>query len=564
MELSNVRRYPRGHRMKQRLCIFLIIGVALLVFAPAAMFEFVGWDDNELITGNPHVAPPSLNGALAAWQTPHRHFYIPLTYNLWALLGSAGDPGGAQGALNPYLFHTANIALHLGSALLLYGLARRVVGSVWPAAACAILWAVHPLQVEPVAWATGMKDVLSGFLAILALYIYVVAASAPDGGRGRGWWYALAALCLGLASLAKPGVMMVPLVALAIDVGMLKRPWKRSLACVMPMLAAVVPSVVVTLLVQPTGGMYLCELWQRPFIAGHALATYLLKLVWPGTLAIDYGLSPQYVLQGHWVWFAWLVPVGVAVLAWRYRPLRREMLAALAIFVLVLAPVLGLVPFLFQFYSTVADRYAYLAMIGPGLALAYVFARIPQRYAVAGGVVILTALSIRSAVQVQTWRDTDTLLAHTIAVNPRSYLAYTNSGVELINRGARLVPQARSEADAAAGRAMMDAGEKSLKKALEIWPEYPSAWNSLSIYYLKTGRTDEALDARQKAADAYDRLPPALNEGSRMRVALAQACLKNGRHEQAIANLKAFLQRNPGDAEATALLQQATASPPGK
>ena len=173
---------------------------------------------------------------------------------------------------------------------------------------------------------------------------------------------------------------------------------------------------------------------------------------------------------------------------------------------------------------------------------------------------ILTALSIRSMVQVQTWRDTDTLLAHTIAVNSRSYLAETNSGVELINHGARLLTQAQNAADAAAGRAMMDAGEAHLKRALEIWPEYPSAWNTLSIYYLKAGRTDEALDARQRAADAYDRLPPALNEGSRMRVALAEACLKNGRRAQAIANLEAFLQRNPGDAEATTLLEQASGS----
>lgn len=566
MESSCLRRYPRGHRMKHRLCIFLIIAAALLVFAPAAMFEFVRWDDNQLITGNPYVVPPTLAGALAAWQGAYRHLYIPLTYNVWALLASAGDPGGAQGAPNPYLFHTANIALHIGSALLLYGLARKVVPWVWPAAACAILWAVHPLQVEAVAWATGMKDVLSGFLAMLALYIYVRAATAPAGrprGRLHGWWYGLAALCLALASLAKPGVMTVPLVALAIDVGLQKRPWKRAFACTMPMAAAVIPSVVVTWLVQPTGALHLCEFWQRPFIAGHALATYLLKLVWPATLTIDYGLSPQYVLQGRWIWFAWLVPMGAAVLAWAYRPLRRQLISALAIFVFVLAPVLGFMPFLFQFYSTVADRYVYLAMIGPALALAYMLAQLPRRYAAAGGIVILTALAIRSMVQVQTWRDTDTLLENTIAANSRSYLAHTNSAAELVNHGVGLLTGAQNPSDAAAGRAMMAAGEAHLKRALEIWPDFPAAWDALSIYYLKTGRVDEALDARQKAADAFDRLPPALTEGLRMRVALAQACLKNGRREQAIANLEAFLKRNPGDAEATALLQQATTSPTG-
>jgi tetratricopeptide (TPR) repeat protein len=164
---------------------------------------------------------------------------------------------------------------------------------------------------------------------------------------------------------------------------------------------------------------------------------------------------------------------------------------------------------------------------------------------------------------VQTWRDTDALLEHTITANPRSYLGQNNLGTLLINRGAQLLTQGQSQADAAAGRAMMDAGELRLKKALEIWPDYPAAWNSLSIYYLKTGRIEEALDTRQKAADAYDRLPPVLMEGSRMRVALAQACLKNGRREQAITNLKAFLERNPGDAEATTLLEQAMASPPG-
>jgi len=549
--------------MKRRLSIFVIIVAVLLVFAPAAMFEFVEWDDNQLITGNPYVVPPTLGGALTAWQKPYQHLYIPLTYNAWALLASAGDPGGAAGMPNPYLFHTANIILHLGSALLLYGIARRVVGSVWPAAACAILWAVHPLQVEAVAWATGMKDVLSGFLAMLALHIYIRGATASSRSRLHAWWYVLSGLCLGMASLAKPGVMTVPLVALAIDVGLLKRPWKTVLGCLAPMLVAVVPSVVVTMLVQPTGGLHLCELWQRPFIAGHAMATYLLKLVWPGALSIDYGLSPQYVLQGRWIWFAWIVPLCVAVAAWSYRPLRRELNSGLAIFVLVLAPVLGLMPFLFQVYSTVADRYVYLAMIGPGLALAYLLERAPRRYAVVGGVVVLAALAARSMVQVQTWRDTDALLEHTMAVNPRSYLAQNNLGTLLINRGARLLRQAQSQEDAAGGKAMMDAGESHLKKALEIWGDYPAAWDALSTYYLKTGRIEEGLDTWQKAVDAYDRMPPSLMERSRMRVALAQACLRNGRREQAIINLKAFLQRHPGDTEATELLHQATPSHSG-
>src|SRR5687768_14840039 len=150
----------------------LLVAAVLAAFAPAMTAEFVTWDDRHNLFRNPRMNPPTLEGVWWYWTNPYKDLYVPVTYTVWsalAMLAETPTPDELGGRLNAYIFHLFNILLHAGSALAAYALLRSVGESDerqpdWPAWAGAMLFALHPVQVESVAWVSGMKDVLAGML----------------------------------------------------------------------------------------------------------------------------------------------------------------------------------------------------------------------------------------------------------------------------------------------------------------------------------------------------------------------------------------------------------------
>jgi tetratricopeptide (TPR) repeat protein len=362
------------------------------------------------------------------------------------------------------------------------------------AAAGALLFALHPVQAEPVGWASGTKDVLYGLLSLIALWGYLRSVStassnepptverpshrpATPGRPGpgppvlhysesapsspfRSPWYWLATLAFILAMLSKPTAIVTPLVATTLDVLVLRRRLRDVVRAIWPWFLLVIPIIIEARLAQPAHhpGDYAVPLHLRPLIATDALAFYLYKLLWPAKLAFIYNRSPQAVISHGWLWWTWIFPAAAAIsvlLPLVRRNTRRAAnatlpLAALAIFVICVLPVLGLVPFDFQQFSTTADHYLYLAMLGPALGAAFALdgcARV-RRHAEAwrpGGraanhgsdprrifpvtivcITLLAALGVRTFLQTWYWHDSFSLLEHAIAVNPESPYLYDN------------------------------------------------------------------------------------------------------------------------------------------
>lgn len=421
----------------------VLLLVTLATLWPVCAHEFVEWDDGINVTRNPLLNPPSLASVIRFWRGPYEQMYVPATYTVWSLLAAAAhvDTPDAEGVtLDPYLFHTANLVVHLFAAWAAYRLLLTLTGRRWPACAGALLFAIHPLQVEPVAWVTGMKDVLAGALSLLALWQYAEFARrgaddqlAPRRSRSRrAWPYALATAALIAALLAKPSAVVVPVMAIAIDRGLLRRPWRRVIASTAPWLLLAAAAAIETRFAQPAAHNIGGPLWARPLIAGDALAFYLTKLFWPAALCVHYSRSIALVLASRRFWFSWLFPAAgaaaIAILARRRAP---WLAPATILFVLPLLPVLGFVPFVFEQYSVVADRYAYLALLGPAVAVAFGLQRAttatpkrPRRNViVAASAMILAALAARAYAQTLVWRDTATLFEHVLTVNPHSAAA---------------------------------------------------------------------------------------------------------------------------------------------
>jgi hypothetical protein len=170
--------------------------VAILVLATVATFcracfsDFNNWDDPVNVSKNPYFNPVTLKGVFYFWQHPHASVYIPLTDTVWGILAAIARLDAPENGvwLNPWIFHTANVLLHAACAVLAYQFLRVISGNKWAACLGALLFSVHPVQVESVAWIAGMRDVLSGAFCLASLWQYVLYARQPS--RRVHYWIA--------------------------------------------------------------------------------------------------------------------------------------------------------------------------------------------------------------------------------------------------------------------------------------------------------------------------------------------------------------------------------------
>ncbi len=567
-----------------------LIAVAMIVITLAVFWKVHDhgflWDDRVNVYENPYLNPVTLPGVLHFWQEPYQRLYIPLTYTVWASLARfaaipATDESGAN--LSPRPFHVANLILHLLSMMVVFAILRTLVRDDWGACGGALLFSLHPVQVEPVAWVTGMKDVLSGFLSLVAVWQYLAYAirtaatakgmagrhvEAPGGKsetldlKGRGLHYAVATLAFVLALLAKPTAIVVPVVVWLLDHWVLRRSVRQSTVASVGWMAVAVPFIIVTKLAQPDVAVhFITPLWARPLVAGDALAFYSYKLVMPLWLGPDYARSPELVLRQGWIYLTWMVPCGLVIMAWLWRNRWPWLVASAGIFVVGVLPVSGLVPFSFQYVSTVADRYLYLSMLGPALALAQILSQHRRRLVPVSCVLILGLLGITSARQAQFWHDPERLWRHALAVTQDSSSAHYNLALVLDKRGeleeaiehyrrALQINPADAYAHNNLGNALASGGEleeaiEHYRRALQVNPADAYAHNNLGNVLATQGYLDMAIDHFHQAL----RIQPDFAEAHE---SLGQALRQQGKRDEAIKHFEEALRIMKSGPEASA------------
>src|SRR5437870_8564095 len=162
----------------RRLLVYslLLALITIIVFWRVATNDFTYWDDLGTIHHNPRLNPPTVQNLLWYWGHSELGLYIPVTYTVWGVLAAEArldEPDEFGIALDPSPFHETSLIVHVGSVLLVFAILRRVSGRDGPSFVGALLFAIHPLQTEAVAWASGLKDVLFGFFALLAIWEYL-------------------------------------------------------------------------------------------------------------------------------------------------------------------------------------------------------------------------------------------------------------------------------------------------------------------------------------------------------------------------------------------------------
>jgi len=504
----------------ERTAVVIIAILTLLVFYPVYSHDFVTWDDTHNVAANQDMLAPSWAKVKGYWTRPFKDLYIPVTYTLWAGVANVAQISGVNGVqLNPAVFHAVNSFLHVASAIVVFAILRRLIGNVWAALLGALVFAVHPVQVEPVAWVSGMKDVLSGLLALIAVLTYILFAQT-----NKLWWHALATAMFVLAMLAKPSAVVVPFVVLIIEWLVLKRGLRDAIVGPALWFLLALPVVIVGMLAQPPqSSMFVPPLWARPVVALDALAFYLMKLLAPLHLAIDYGRSPQWLWSSWQIWVTWLIPVFVALVAlWIAWRMKFVLIAAgLAVMAVALLPVLGFVPFDFQSYSTTADHYLYFAMLGPALLVAAVVHRWMKRAVIGAVVVWILFLALQSNLQSWVWHDSQSLFQHTVDTNPKSLAGLVNLGKYYADQGPQLARQG-----------LYQAAEDSLRRAIGLYEK-------AAQYYPKDAQAREGL------ANTHG--------------ILGWVILMEGKIDSAIAEFETALKIDPENAEAAKLLAQTKA-----
>src|ERR1700683_349394 len=335
----------------------LILGV-FLAYLPVWHAGFM-WDDDRIVTGNPCIVGPL--GLKAIWTTSAARFYPLVLSTFWlehALWG-----------LSPLLFHLVSLFLHMTSAIVLWRLFKllEVPGARFGAA----LWALHPVQVETVAWISETKNTESCLFFLLTILFFVkgLKTDAPATQVEGRWYYALSLVCAALAMASKASTLLLPL-ALALCTWWLKGRWRwRDMAKVLPfLLMTALAGAIMLQIVQKFGGdeMHWAQSWpQRIATAGYIFWFYLGKLIWPHPLVPIYAYGTVDATQ----WVSYL-PIGslgltLAILYAKRQSWSRGCLFAILYYLLNLVPVMGLFRVTGFRYSIVADHLQYLASIGP-------------------------------------------------------------------------------------------------------------------------------------------------------------------------------------------------------
>ena len=516
--MQSVAKGRSNLRVLPALFVLTLAAATIMAYRPAWNGGFL-WDDDAYITNNELLTAP--NGLRRIWlsfDSPSQYF--PLTYTSFRI-------ERALWGLNPSGYHWTNIFLHVANALLVWRLlARLKLPGAWLAAA---IFALHPVQVESVAWITERKNVLMGFFFLLTLFAWI---AFTDESTRRPWrFYALAVILYALALSAKTTACTLP-AALLLILWLQKKPiGKRRLIQILPFLILGFSMGLVAVWWEryhqgTHGPLFALSSLERTLVASHAVWFYLGKLLWPSNLIFIY---PKWTIAAtRALDYTWLL-AGVALcfviyLARRY--LGRGVEVAAVFFVATLSPVLGFIMLYTFRYTFVADHYQYLACIAPIALFSAGTANLAGVFTRARPFILSAAACAAAVLWALTWRqsamygDIEALWRTTLAKNPNCWMAHNNLGIVLFQKGE------------------IDEAVSHYRITLNLQPDFWDADYNLGTALLKKGEIDEAIAYCTRAVTIAPNDPDA-------QVALGNSLAQKERVDDAIAHYKKALAIRP-------------------
>ncbi|QEG37680.1 tetratricopeptide repeat protein [Bythopirellula goksoeyrii] len=529
------------NRKQTILGIAIILAATCVIYYPSLHGEFI-LDDDDYITENEFIK--ASDGLSSFWFSTEPVDYYPISNSsLWFQWRLWGD--------TPTGYHVVNLGLHIVSVLLLWRVLIRL--SVPWAYFAALLFAVHPVNVETAAWISQHKGLLALVFMLLSILCFLRTIPPEPSDRlvffrqGTGLWYALAIFFFVLASFSKGSAVILPALLVLLTW------WKRKISYWD--LAATVPFFVIGAIAtkihtwfqlqSPEIALLPESNLQRLLCAGTTVWFYLYKALWPLKLQFVYSRWEIDESQLMW-WIPLIACVATTFMLWWYRNRwARVWWVAWCWFGIALVPVMSFADIGYMRFSLVADHYQHIAIISVvALVAGYwhgAYQLLP-RIAMPAACVIVLALSFLSWKQASLYETAEALYSHTLAANPGCWLAHNNLGVALAEHGEleeaiehhqqaiRIEPEnPRGHNNLGVTLRQMDRVEEALvhyKIALEYRPDYANAHVNMGVALRKLGRTEEAVEHYKLAvkllpnsAAAHFNLANALRELEQLQLA---------------------------------------------
>jgi len=576
---------PQSGPASSRNLLAMSIGLVLLTFAVFGKtigYPFVQYDDQKYVYENQQItAGLTAAGSVAAFTQYHAQNWHPVTTlshmldcQLWGV--------------NPAGHHATNVLLHAIAAMLLFYLLNTMTGRMWPSAFVAAVFAIHPLRAESVAWISERKDVLSGVFFMLTIAAYIRYVRRRSQAR-----YLLVMVVFALGLMSKPTLVTLPLLLLLLDAWPLGQ-WQidnhRSLnesAGVLGSVRSLVRSRCfvdkLPLMLLSLGCSTITVLAQRQTVSygqglalssrlGNALTSYVIyiaQMLWPTRLAVFYP-NPADHLTWLTVSSSALLLAGVTILVLRLRKTRPYLAVGWFWYLVILVPMIGIVQVGLQ---GSADRYTYLAQIGLYLGITWFAAElpllklpVPKPILATTGAVVVMLLAWCASVQTGSWKDTESLWLHALAVTRNNDIAHNNVATLLLQRGnvdeaishyqAALAISPRydtpnhlspaiienSLGNAFAQKGNLDIAAAHYRRSVQMRPDFADAGSNLAAMLFRKGDLTGAISVYQKVVT----LPP---EDGASHQRLAEMLVKARRPREAIMQYRRALELAPDSLE---------------
>lgn len=455
--------------------LFLTVGIA--VFGRTVTFGFQSFDDDLLITNNPIVLNPTLESLKTAFTSYDPELFVPLTtlsYQVTVVLAG----------LNAGIFHLINVFLHIATSLLVVWFLLLLTQKKNLALAAGLLFLIHPVNVEAVAWIAGRKDLLAGFFAVASLVAYTLYVRIGDRQT-----FIVSLLLFLLAVLSKPSVLPLPAIFVLIDLILGRRTFPRSIREQWPsLLIAVIFGLIAIYGKKAAGGSGLSE---ALLLSGQAFMLTIGHLFVPIHLSVMYPFLGPVTLRNP----AIFLPIVAAAIGMTGVFLLRRR-SPWTVFWLASALIL-FVPGLFNAHKTggpyiTSDRYVYLpliffaAAVVQGWSSSMIHFRVSSGYRSAFVTALFLLLILLSFARVPVWENGITLFTDVLRVHPDSFIALNN------------------RANAHSLRGEWDAALADMQQAAIVAPDLPVVHRNLSMLFSNLGRMDDAF----READTALRLNP--------------------------------------------------------
>jgi len=533
---------------KDGLLLAGILAITLILFYPTFKFEFLNWDDDVNLTNNTNIINPNKQSVHNIFTESVIGGYNPLTtlsfaieYKYWGL--------------KPGVYHTHNVILHLMCTALVYLLLRQLGMNYFIAALTALLFGIHPMRVESVAWVTERKDVLYSLFFLLSAMAYIAYRKTRNL-----LFYILSILVFILSLLSKIQAVSLPLALITIDLLIDRKfNWKLLLNKIPYFIFSAITGIIGIYFLQQQGSLEtgtVLPLYQRVFIGTYALLAYLIKAIIPYEMSAIYPFPAKLSLL-HYL----SLPVALAAgfVAWKIKKYRIEIVAGLLFFLFNIVFVLQVVG---AGQGYLADRFTYIPYIGLFFILAFLLNTLLATKWKTGVwlfvVMYLLVLAGLANNRVKVWENTETLFTDVISKYPKVAVSYNNMGRyfrELNQYDKAIANYSKSlEMDPKGylsysnrGKAFFDTGKPDealadLNKCLELKPDFAEALNNRGAVLASKNRLKEALIDLDKAI----RLDP-LNANAYSNRALTYYYMND--YSKATLDISKYLQIKPNDAD---------------